>query len=226
MTEHERQLVVLDKALYDQLCQSSTLNEAFIAVKKNKGAPGVDRVTIEKFEESLGQNLEQIRQELTNWIYRPMPVRCVEIPKANGETRQLGIPCVRDRIVQAALKALLEPIFEPMFSENSYGFRPGRNQRQAVEAAQDIITTGKEYVVDIDIAKFFDKINHDKLIGRMGKHIEDKRILKIVGIILRSGIMKNGVVESTPEGSVQGSPLSPLLSNIVLDQLDKVCRRL
>ncbi|MEI6750669.1 MAG: group II intron reverse transcriptase/maturase, partial [Bacteroidota bacterium] len=221
MIEYKQQLVVLDKATYDQLCTSSQLRAAFIAVKKNKGAPGVDGITIEKFEENLDENIEQIRRELANWTYKPMPVRCVEIEKPSGGTRQLGIPTIRDRIVQAALKALLEPIFEPMFSENSYGFRPGRNQRQAVEAAQRIITTGKEYVVDIDLAKFFDKINHDKLIGRMGKHIEDKRILKIVGIILRSGIMKDGMVSETTEGSVQGSPLSPLLSNIVLDQLDK-----
>ena len=217
----EYNLTVGNDLTFEQLCNNNRLKWAFKVVKRNKGAAGVDQETIEEFERNLEKNLEKLSSELAAWSYKPMPVRCVEIPKPNGGIRQLGIPCVRDRVVQTALKELIEPIFEPMFSSNSYGFRPRRNQRQAVEAAQKIVASGKEFVVDIDLAKFFDTINHDKLIGLMGKCIQDKRLIRIVGITLRSGIMKNGLFQATQEGSIQGSPLSPLLSNIVLDELDK-----
>ena len=151
----------------------------------------------------------------------------VEIPKPgkNAGVRLLGIPCVRDRVVQAALKLILEPIFDPLFSDNSYGFRPNRNQQQAVQAAQKIVKTGKEYVVDIDLSKFFDRVHHDRLISRLGQHINDKRILRIIGATLRSGVMKDGLYSPTEEGTVQGGPLSPLLSNVVLDELDKELER-
>ncbi len=139
--------------------------------------------------------------------------------------RLLGIPCIRDRIVQTALKQLLEPILDPLFSNHSYGFRPGKNQRQAVEAAQKIVQTGKGYVVDIDLSKFFDRVNQDRLINRLGRIIEDKRILRLIGLTLRSGVLKDGTFISTPEGTTQGSPLSPLLSNLVLDELDKEIER-
>ncbi len=149
-------------------------------------------------------------------------MRRVEIPKPGGKgIRLLGVPTVRDRVVEAALKMLLEPIFEPLFSSHSYGFRPERNQRQAVEAAHKIVTGGKPYVVDIDLSKFFDRIHHDRLIARLSQHVPDKRILRLIGMILRSGIMANGLVSPSTEGAAQGSPLSPLLSNIVLDELDK-----
>ena len=137
----------------------------------------------------------------------------------------MGIPCVRDRVVQAALKLILEPILDPEFSDNSYGFRPGRNQCQAVETAQEVVKTGKEYVVDIDLSKFFDRVHHDRLISRLSGFISDKRILRVIGLTLRSGVMKDGLVSPTPEGTVQGSPLSPLLSNVVLDELDKELER-
>lgn len=210
-----------DTRLFERICSLEVLTEGFKAVKKNRGAPGIDGVTVEKFETNLNKELGQLKKELESWSYEPSPVRAVEIPKPDGGVRNLGVPRVRDRIVQAALKIVLEPIWEPLFSRNSYGFRPGRNQSQAVKAAQEIVRSGKEHVVDIDLSKFFDRIHHDKLISRIGKHISDKRILRLIGKTLRSGIMKHGIVTPSTEGSVQGSPLSPLLSNIVLDELDK-----
>jgi group II intron reverse transcriptase/maturase len=179
-------------------------------------------VRIADFEANLDEELSQLQQELSNWTYQPSPVRRVEIPKPGGKgMRLLGIPTVRDRVVQATLKLLLEPIFDPYFSPNSYGFRPGRSQHQAVEAAQRMVNSGKPYVVDIDLSKFFDRIHHDRLIARMGEKVTDKRILRLVGLMLRSGIMINGVVIPSQEGAMQGGPLSPLLSNIVLDELDQ-----
>ncbi len=224
MREYNQSIIRQDE-LFEALCLRSVLWEAFKAVKKNRGAPGIDGVTIAEFEKNLDANLTQLIHELKTWAYAPQPVKRVEIPKPGGGVRLLGIPCVRDRIVQAALKSVIEPYLDPHFSESSYGFRPGRNQQQAVLAAQEIVTTGREYVVDIDLAKFFDTINHDRLIHRLGLFIADKRILRLVGKILRSGIMRDGVVKVTTEGSTQGSPLSPLLSNVVLDELDKELER-
>jgi len=181
-------------------------------VAKNKGAPGIDGVTIEAFQENIDEELSQLAEELANWTYKPRPVKRVEIDKPDGGIRLLGIPCVRDRVVQATLKRILEPRITPLFSTHSFGFIPNRNQEQAVRDAQRIVQSGKEWVVDIDLSKFFDRINHDRLINRLGKIIKDKRILRLIGMILRSGIMKDGVVTPSHEGSVQGSPLSPLLS--------------
>lgn len=207
---------------FERFSSKGMLKGAFKEVKRNKGAAGIDNISIEEFELDLERNIEQLHHELNTWTYEPKPVRRVEIPKPNGGVRLLGIPCVRDRIVQAALKIILEPIFDSTFSEHSYGFRPGRNQQQAVQAAKKIVSTGKEFVVDIDLVKFFDRIHHDKLIAKLGQKIEDKRILRIIGMTLRSGVMTyDGIVKPTTEGSVQGSPLSPLLSNVVLDELDK-----
>jgi group II intron reverse transcriptase/maturase len=156
-----------------------------------------------------------------------MPVRRVEIPKPGkgAGVRLLGVPCVGDRVVHATLKLLLEPILDPTFSDHSYGFRPGFNQQQGVEAAQRLVKSGKEYVVDIDLSKFFDRVNHDRLIYLLSGHVTDKRILRLIGMILRSGVMVAGTVQLTKEGTVQGSPLSPLLSNVVLDELDKELER-
>jgi group II intron reverse transcriptase/maturase len=203
------------------------LEEGFKAVRKNKGSHGIDKVTIEEFGGRLNEELRQLKDELSSWTYTPQPVRRVEIPKPGkgAGVRLLGVPCVRDRVVQATIKNLLEPILDPMFSNNSYGFRPGRNQRQAVTAAQKIVQSGKEYVVDIDLSKFFDRVHHDRLISRLTAIIPDKRILRVIGMTLRSGFMKDGLVSPTPEGTVQGSPLSPLLSNLVLDELDKELER-
>lgn len=206
----------------EEICDINTLKQAFILVKKNKGGPGVDGKTIERFEENLFNELEQLKNEVLNWKYVPSPVKRIEIPKPDGKgTRILGIPIIKDRVLHMAIKIILEPIIDSTFSQSSYGFRPGRNQGQAVEAARNIVQSGKEYVVDIDLSKFFDRINHDRLIHRLKLYIKDTRILRIIGMILRSGIMSEGIVTIPSEGSVQGSPLSPLLSNVVLDELDK-----
>ena len=221
----ETNLFNYQQSLFERLCSGGELHEAFKAVKQNGGAPGIDGITVKTFGENLHRELDQLQKELASWVYEPKPVRQVEIDKPDGGTRRLGIPCVRDRVVQSAIKSLLEPIFEPLFSENSYGFRPKRNQWQAIRAAQRIVKSGKAQVVDIDLEKFFDRVQHDRLIYRLGEQIQDKRILRLIGMTLRSGIMKDGMVSATNEGTVQGSPLSPLLSNVVLDELDKELER-
>lgn len=222
----QQDLFIEESRLFEALCSQERLEAGFRRVKANQGSPGVDGVTIAEFEARLDEELSRLETELESWTYKPAPVRGVEIPKPGGKGhRLLGVPTVRDRVVQATLKALLEPIFEPRFSDHSYGFRPGRNQRQAVEAARRIVAGGKPYVVDIDLAKFFDRIHHDRLIARVGQHIPDKRILRLIGMTLRSGIMTHGLVTPSTEGAVQGSPLSPLLSNIVLDELDQELER-
>ncbi len=220
MNESDR--LIEEPSLFEHLCSTELLRAGFKQVKKNKGKPGIDGVSIADFETCLDEELSQLQQELTDWTYQPSPVRRVEIPKPGGKgLRRLGIPTVRDRVVQTALKMLLEPIFEPHFSPHSYGFRPGRSQHQAVQAAQQIVNSGKPYVVDIDLSQFFDRIHHDRLISRMGETVSDKRILRLVGNLLRSGVMINGIVNPSKEGAMQGGALSPLLSNIVLDELDQ-----
>lgn len=218
--------IQFNKGTLEEICDVSNLLKAFKLVKRNKGAPGIDGITIEEYETNLTTNIKQLKEEALGWTYQPSPVRRVEIPKPDGKgVRLLGIPIVKDRILHMAIKMVLEPLIDPTFSQNSYGFRPGRNQRQAVEKAREIVSAGNEYVVDIDLSKFFDRINHDRLINRLKMHIKDKRILRLIGMILRSGVMSEGVVTTSSEGSVQGSPLSPLLSNVVLDELDKELER-
>jgi|JI102314A1RNA_FD_contig_81_936474_length_2290_multi_2_in_0_out_0_2 RNA-directed DNA polymerase len=222
MKAHQLEMSFDEEGLLGEICSLNNLQQAFKAVKRNKGIAGIDGITIEKYEENLKQELTQLREEVLNWTYKPTPVKRVEIPKPNGKgVRLLGIPIIKDRVFHMAIKRKLEPHIDPTFSSNSYGFRPGRNQRQAIKAAQNIVNSGKEYVVDIDLSKFFDRINHDRLIHRLGTHVKDKRVLRLIGMILRSGIMTANGVTVPLEGSVQGSPLSPLLSNIVLDELDK-----
>ena len=221
----QRDLFIAEPSL-EALCTVERLERGFKAVRKNKGSPGIDGTTIAEFESRLAEELSQLKAELESWTYKPSPVRRVEIPKPGGKgIRLLGVPTVRDRVVHATLKQLLEPVFEPLFSDHSYGFRPERSQRQAIEAAREIVAGGKPYVVDIDLSKFFDRIHHDRLIARLSQHVADKRIVRVIGLLLRSGIMANGLVTPSTEGAVQGSPLSPLLSNIVLDELDKELER-
>jgi RNA-directed DNA polymerase len=215
-------LSIDSKYLFEQLCTEKKLLQGWREVRSNRGTSGSDGQTIEDFEAQLHEEIKRLRQELENWKYEPQPVRRVEIPKPDGVgVRLLGVPCIRDRVIQTTIKQLLEPILEPIFSANSYGFRPGRNQQQAVEAAQKIVQSGKRYIVDIDLSQFFDRVNQDRLLGQLSKIIEDKRILKLIGKTLRSGVMKDGLIIPTTEGTTQGSPLSPLLSNLVLDELDK-----
>ena len=198
---------------------------ALEAVKRNQGAPGVDRMKTTELEKHLQQHWEKIRAKLLAGKYVPSPVRRVEIPKASGGTRLLGIPTVLDRFIQQMLLQAMTPIFEPRFSEHSYGFRPGRSAQQAVRAAQQYAREGRSWVVDMDITKFFDHVNHDILMTRIGQVIRDKRVLHLIGKYLRRGAMVEGVVRSSDEGTPQGGPLSPLLANIYLDDLDKELER-
>jgi RNA-directed DNA polymerase len=194
---------------------------AWLAVKRNGGAPGIDRMTTGQLRDHVRAHWESIRQKLLAGTYVPSPVRRVEIPKPNGGTRLLGIPTVQDRWIQQMLLQELQPIFEPGFSEHSYGFRPGRSAHDAVRAAQQYVQGGQDWVVDMDITKFFDHVNHDILMNRIGGSIRDKRLLRLIGAYLRAGVMLEGVVMPSEEGTPQGGPLSPLLANIYLDGLDK-----
>lgn len=194
---------------------------ALRAVTRNKGAAGIDRMETAELESHLQANWEKIKAKLLTGTYVPSPVRRVEIPKPNGGTRMLGIPTVQDRFIQQLMVQALTPIFDPGFSEHSYGFRPGRSAQQAIVTAQKFTQEGRDWVVDIDITKFFDHVNHDILIGRIGRTIRDKRVLKLIGKYLRRGAMVEGVVTASVEGTPQGGPLSPLLANIYLDALDK-----
>ena len=213
------------KAMYEQLMEAVVAEDncrrALEAVKRNRGAAGIDHRTTSELEAHLQAHWEKIRAKLLAGTYVPSPVRRVEIPKPSGGTRTLGIPTVLDRFIQQLLLNVLRPIFEPLFSEHSYGFRPGRSAHEAVRAAQGYVREGRDWVVDIDIAKFFDHVNHDLLMGRIGKVIRDKRVLGLIGKYLRRGALLEGLVEASVEGTPQGGPLSPLLGNIYLDPLDQ-----
>jgi len=212
--------------LFERICDINVLREAYRSVHRNGGAPGIDQVSTKDFGNRLDEELAQIKKELENWSYEPQPVKRVEIPKPGGKgVRLLGIPTVRDRVVQASIKSVLEPILDPSFSDSSFGFRPGRNQQDAVNRAKQIVESGRKWVVDIDLSKFFDRISHDRLIHRLSLQIPDKRVLRLIGLTLRSGIMNKGSITPSTQGSVQGSPLSPLLTNVVLDELDKELER-
>jgi len=207
--------------LWGRIWENQNVTQALKRVERNGGAPGIDGMTVEELRPYLREQWLELRVMLDQQTYRPSPVRRVEIPKPDGGVRLLGIPNVLDRFLQQAIAQVLTPLFEPIFSAHSYGFRPGRSAHQAVKQAQEYVQVGYGWVVDIDLEKFFDRVNHDKLMARVMRVVKDKRVLKLIRAYLNSGVMVNGVVIDTEEGAPQGGPLSPLLSNIMLDDLDK-----
>jgi group II intron reverse transcriptase/maturase len=207
--------------LWEAIFERENMLTALKRVESNKGAPGIDGMTVEELKPYLKEHWIEIRTVLNDQTYRPSPVRRVEIPKPDGGVRLLGIPTVVDRLIQQAIAQQLTPLYEPLFSAYSYGFRPGRSAHDAVKQAQGYIQEGYEWAVDIDLEKFFDRVNHDMLMARLARVVQDKRVLKLIRAYLESGVMINGVVVETEEGTPQGGPLSPLLSNIMLDDLDR-----
>ena len=205
----------------EAVVERENLKKALAQVKRNKGAAGVDRMSVDALPAYLKEHWPTIRAQLLAGNYRPHPVRRVEIPKPSGGTRPLGIPTVLDRFIQQAVMQVLQTDWDPTFSEASFGFRPGRSAHQAVERAQAYIASGHGFVVDFDLEKFFDRVNHDILMGLVAKRVADKRILKLIRGFLTAGVLEGGLVSPTEEGTPQGGPLSPLLSNLMLDVLDK-----
>jgi RNA-directed DNA polymerase len=211
--------------LIEAVVARENLLKAYTRVMSNKGAAGVDAMTVEQLKPYLQEHWAQIKESLLAGTYQAQPVRCVEIAKPNGGMRQLGIPTVVDRLIQQALHQVLSPLFEPGFCESSYGFRPGRSAQQAVAQARAYVAEGRRWVVDLDLEKFFDQVNHDVLMSRLARRISDKRVLRLIRAYLQAGMMTGGVVSQRVEGTPQGGPLSPLLSNILLDEMDKELER-
>lgn len=207
--------------LMEQILSRENLIRAIKRVERNKGSHGVDEMPVQNLRAYFLEHWDTMKMDLLSGTYEPQPVRRVEIPKPDGGVRLLGIPTVIDRFIQQAIAQVLSSVYDSTFSDHSYGFRPNRSAHGAVTEAKRLITEGNRWVVDIDLKKFFDKVNHDKLMGQLAKRIEDKRLLKLIHKYLKTGIMINGVVMNSEEGTPQGGPLSPLLSNIVLDELDK-----
>jgi RNA-directed DNA polymerase len=211
----------LTESMMEEICEPRNLNQAYKQVRANKGASGVDGMTVKELGSYLREHKEELIKSLLEGSYKPKKVRAVEIPKADGGVRRLGIPTVVDRVVQQAIVQVLEPILDPTYSESSYGFRPNRSAHQALKKAQEYVQEGRNIVVDIDLEKFFDRVNHDVLMSRLAKRVRDKRLLRIVRRFLEAGIMVEGVCIERYEGMPQGGNLSPLLSNLMLDELDK-----
>ena len=207
--------------LMEEVLTRPNLMRALKRVRKNRGSPGIDGMTVAELPGWLRENWPRIREQLLDGTYQPQPVRRATIPKPGGGERQLGIPSVLDRLIQQALLQVLQPRFDPTFSEHSHGFRPGRSAHGAIREAQQYIQNGKRWVVDVDLEKFFDRVNHDVLMGRLAKRIGDRRILRLIRRYLGAGVMAHGVVVERYEGTPQGGPLSPLLANVLLDKVDK-----
>src|SRR5271155_6082413 len=207
--------------LMEAVCERENLKAALQRVKANKGSPGVDGMTVGGIKDYLKEHWLAIREQLLNGTYEPKPVRRVEIPKPDGGVRKLGIPTGLDRFIQQAAMQVLQRQWNPTFSQYSYGFRPHRSAHHAVAQAQQYIAQGYGWGIDLDLEKFFDRVNHDKLMGQIAKRVEDKRLLKLIRDFLNAGVMENGLVSPSVEGTPQGGPLSPLLSNLVLDELDR-----
>ncbi len=215
----------ITERVMEEVCERENCKQAFRRVRANKGSPGVDGMTVHKLAGYLKQHWPAIREQLLTGTYKPQPVKRVEISKPDGGVRKLGIPTVLDRFIQQAAMQVLQRRWDRTFSEHSYGFRPKRSAHQAVKAAQQYIAEGYRWVVDLDLEKFFDRVNHDKLLAKIAERVNDKRMLKLIRAFLRAGVMENGLVSSVDEGTPQGGPLSPLLSNIVLDELDQELER-
>jgi RNA-directed DNA polymerase len=211
--------------LMEEVVERENLKEALRQVKGNKGSAGVDGITVGQLTDYLKQHWPVIREQLLKATYEPKPVRRVEIPKPDGGVRKLGIPTVLDRFIQQAVMQVLQRWWDSTFSDHSYGFRPGRSAHQAVAQAQQYIAAGYGWVIDLDLEKFFDRVNHDKLMGQIANRVEDTRLLKLIRAFLNAGVMENGLVSPSVEGTPQGGPLSPLLSNLVLDELDRELER-
>jgi RNA-directed DNA polymerase len=209
----------------EEVCGRENCKQAWKRVQANKGSAGVDGMTVQQLPEYLKQHWLVIREQLLNGTYEPQPVRRVEIPKPDGGVRKLGIPTVLDRFIQQAVMQVLQGKWDRTFSDHSYGFRPGRSAHQAVEQAQQYIAEGYRWVVDLDLEKFFDRVSHDKLMARIGTRVSDRRMLKLIRSFLKAGVMEGGLVSPVDEGTPQGGPLSPLLSNIVLDEFDRELER-
>ena len=207
--------------LLERILSRENMQRAWKRVKSNKGAPGIDYKSIKEFPEFARNHWDDIRESLLAGTYQPLPVRRVEIPKDTGGTRPLGIPTVLDRVIQQAIYQVLMPIFDPDFSDHSYGFRPGRSAQDAVRKVREYIQEGHRIAIDLDLSKFFDTVNHDVLMHRVARKVRDKRVLRLIGKYLRAGVVVNGRLQKTSKGVPQGGPLSPLLANILLDDLDK-----
>ena len=215
----------IPQQLMEEVCAHDNCVQALKRVKANKGSPGIDGMTVEQLPGHLKAHWPAIREQLLGGTYKPQPVKRVEIPKPDGGMRHLGIPTVLDRMIQQAVMQVLQARWDAEFSEHSYGFRPGRSAHQAVAQAQQYIAEGKRWVVDLDLEKFFDRVNHDKLMAAVARRVGDKRMLKLIRAFLTAGVMENGLVGPVDEGTPQGGPLSPLLSNLVLDELDRDLER-
>jgi RNA-directed DNA polymerase len=211
--------------LMEEVCERENCKRALKRIKGNKGSAGVDGMTVQQLPDYLRQHWPGIREQLLSGTYKPQPVKRVEIAKPDGGVRKLGIPTVLDRFIQQAVMQVLQGRWDWTFSNHSYGFRPGRSAHQAVEQAQQYIAEGYRWVVDLDLEKFFDRVNHDKLMAKIAERVSDQRLLKLIRVFLRAGVMEGGLVSPVDEGTPQGGPLSPLLSNIVLDEFDRELER-
>jgi RNA-directed DNA polymerase len=215
----------IGEQLMEEVCERENCKQALARIKANQGSAGVDGMTVQQLPEFLKQHWPAIRERLLSGTYVPQPVKGVEIPKPDGGVRKLGIPTVLDRLIQQAVMQVLQRRWDRTFSEHSYGFRPGRSAHQAVEQAQEYLAAGYRWVVDLDLEKFFDRVHHDRLMAKIAERINDKRMLKLIRAFLTAGVMEDGLVSPVDEGTPQGGPLSPLLSNIVLDELDRELER-